>query len=392
MQGAATFLPGTRRVSALVSAYASEAHIRGCLQDLVEQTLFRSGQMEIIVVDSGSPEGERGVVLGFQREHPDAIVYLRTARETIYAAWNRAALASRGRYLVNANADDRHRPDAFAVLADALEAGGEALAYCDALLTERPNETFAAHTARREWRLPAYNARQALVDCPFGCTVMWRRSLHAALGLFEESFRIVGDYEFFLKASLHGGARHVRQALTLYLESPSSLSYESSRKVEEEANRFIVPLRRALPLQRIYPFLASDGSPMARAAAAVDFGCLLLDPFVCRTSPAEALDLFGQARDQVGALPEIRFDTAMALCDLGRVDEGKAILVGLAQSDPAFLDRLLGGQAARGARPLARLAHPGLATLPPIVPVADTRIPFVPSSPEVRTHAPVSDP
>src|SRR5687768_12897488 len=103
-------------VTALVSTYRSEAFMQGCLQDLVEQTLYAQGALEIVVIDSGSPENERAIVEQFQRRHP-RIVYLRTERETLYAAWNRGIGAAGGKYLTNANTDDRHRRDALEILA-----------------------------------------------------------------------------------------------------------------------------------------------------------------------------------------------------------------------------------------------------------------------------------
>ena len=74
-------------VSALVSTYGSERFIRGCLADLEAQTI--ADRVEIIVVDSCSPQNERAVVEEFQPQY-DNIKYIRTERrETVYHAWNR---------------------------------------------------------------------------------------------------------------------------------------------------------------------------------------------------------------------------------------------------------------------------------------------------------------
>ena len=55
------------KVSAIVSLYNSLEFVEGCLQDLVEQTLFTRGELEIVVIDSNSPQNEREVVERFQQ-------------------------------------------------------------------------------------------------------------------------------------------------------------------------------------------------------------------------------------------------------------------------------------------------------------------------------------
>lgn len=57
------------KVSAIVSTYNSERFIRGCLEDLVNQTLYKKGELEIIVIDSGSQQNEREIVEEFQKKY-----------------------------------------------------------------------------------------------------------------------------------------------------------------------------------------------------------------------------------------------------------------------------------------------------------------------------------
>src|SRR2546423_10144989 len=111
--------PEAYRITAIVSTYKSERFMRGCLEDLVNQTLFP--QIEVIVIDSASPENEAAIVREFQERHPN-IRYFRTEeRETLYAAWNRAIELSSAPYLTNANTDDRHAPNALEKMAALLD-------------------------------------------------------------------------------------------------------------------------------------------------------------------------------------------------------------------------------------------------------------------------------
>jgi glycosyltransferase involved in cell wall biosynthesis len=164
-------------VTAIVSTYNSEKYIRGCLQDLQAQTIAE--QLEIIVVDSGSQQNEASIIKEFQEKYSN-IRYIRTeARETIYSAWNRAAQEARGKYLTNANTDDRHRSDAFERMVHVLESNSDvALAYADAAVTEQENASFDHAPVNACFRWPEFDARRLFAVCYIGPQPMWRRSLH----------------------------------------------------------------------------------------------------------------------------------------------------------------------------------------------------------------------
>ena len=84
-------------VSAIVSVYNCERFIRGCLEDLEQQTI--ADKLEIVVVNSGSQQNEEPIIKEFQTKY-DNIVYIKTEeRETIYKAWNRGIKTSSGKYI-----------------------------------------------------------------------------------------------------------------------------------------------------------------------------------------------------------------------------------------------------------------------------------------------------
>ena len=61
-------------LTALVSTYASERHLRGCLDSLLAQTI--GDRLEIVVIDACSPENEGAIVREYQGRH--GIRYVRT--------------------------------------------------------------------------------------------------------------------------------------------------------------------------------------------------------------------------------------------------------------------------------------------------------------------------
>jgi len=146
------------KVSVIVSTYKSAEFIWGCLEDLVTQTLYEKGEVEIIIIDSASPENEGEIIQEFQENYPN-IIYQRTQeRETLYCAWNRAIKLARGLYLTNGNTDDRRCFNALEIMANYLDNNREiSLVYADQLITTIKNDTFANTPALKHWNWPNYS-------------------------------------------------------------------------------------------------------------------------------------------------------------------------------------------------------------------------------------------
>ncbi len=221
-------------VTAIVSTYKSEEFIRGCMEDLVEQTLFKKGQVEILVIDSGSPENERAVVEEFQKLHSN-IVYTRTEREPLYTAWNRGIRMARGRYLSNANTDDRHRADAYELQAALLDQRPEvALVYGDMVLTQTPNSRLGSAPDEKLYPWSPFSIAGLLGEERCGPHPMWRRDLHYELGGFVEEFKVASDYEWWLRLAEKYPLHHIPAPLGLYLKRPDSIEHRQLQICEQE--------------------------------------------------------------------------------------------------------------------------------------------------------------
>ena len=215
------------RVSAIVSTYNSEAFIKGCIEDLEAQTI--SDKIEIIVIDSCSEQNEKDIVLQLQAKYGN-ILYLRTPqRESIYKSWNRGIQMASGKYLTNANTDDRHRADALERLADTLDAHTNyGVVYADSYITEEKNATFDIATVSGRLAWPDFSRKELFNNCIIGPHPMWRKSLHYAHGLFDENMRSAGDYEFWLRISEKVMFAHIAEPLGLYYWSLNSIEHRNA--------------------------------------------------------------------------------------------------------------------------------------------------------------------
>jgi len=231
-------------VSAIVSTYNSERFLRGCLEDLENQTI--ADKLEIIVVNSGSEQNEEQIVKEFQRRY-DNIVYIKTdRRESVYAAWNRGIKVARGKFITNANTDDRHRKDALEIMAKTLQANPDiALVYADQIRTDTPNDTFENHHGTELLKRPPYSRDRLLFGCCVGSQPMWRKSLHEQFGYFDESLTCAGDWDFWLRISQKYDFKHIPEYLGLYYYNPEGI--EHSRKIHSLYERYIVGKRYGNP-------------------------------------------------------------------------------------------------------------------------------------------------
>lgn len=213
-------------LSAIVSTYNSELFIEGCLNDLVGQSIYKKGLMEIIVIDSASQENEKTIVEEYQKKY-DNIKYIRTIeREGIYKAWNRAIEIASGEYITNANTDDRHAENALEKLVNFLENNKEyAVVYANDLQTTIPNDTFNSRSEKTQLNWSEFDKDLLLFGCYLGPHPVWKKSLHDVYGLFDESLNVVGDYEFWLRVSDGAKICHLNETLGLYYYSGSSAEH-----------------------------------------------------------------------------------------------------------------------------------------------------------------------
>lgn len=202
------------RVSAIVSAYHADRYIDGLLDDLLSQT----EDCQIVVVCEKESEEEEitGDVMG--RVYPGKILMVPTEDiPTVYAAWNLGIKAASGKYITNANTDDRHHPRAYEIMADVLDARHDLdLVYHDSYISWTANQTFEEfirENADKKLQPGRFENEPGIFSwmdyergalargCFIGPQPMWRASLHQEYGYFLANYKSAGDYEFWLRVA-----------------------------------------------------------------------------------------------------------------------------------------------------------------------------------------------
>ncbi len=222
-------------VTAVVSAYRSERFLAGRMENLLGQTLYSQGRLEIVVIDACSPEREGEVVRTYLEKYPN-ISYLRTdARESVYASWNRGFSMARGAYVINANTDDRFAEDALECLADSLASHPEISAtYGNWLVTGEENDTFESPSKKFLFEYPEFKPPLFLYFQITSHAAMLRRSVFEEVGPFNEQMTVFGDREWMLRFCKKGHrAAKIHKTVGLYLVNKSGLEASNPKGKEE---------------------------------------------------------------------------------------------------------------------------------------------------------------
>ncbi len=353
------------KVSAIVSTYNSEEFIRGCLDDLLNQTLYKKGELEIIVINSGSQQNEAVIVEEYIEKYPRIKNFI-TERETLYAAWNRGVKLASGIYVTNANTDDRHRTDGLEILASVLdEKSNVGLVYGDCLITEIPHETFDNNSAKSAYIFPECSIRQALTRQFFGPHPMWRKELHDRIGYFDENCIVAGDYDFFIRAVIEAGGYHVKEFLSLYCRRKDSVERANKAKNIKEIDELIRRYRNEISIEKIYPGIEKYRSEKLLYSVLYNDLAMLY----CASIPTYdiAIQLLNFAVNNFEPLPEIFNNIAVLFNSLGLREDAINILQKISGSgNPIILENLKLLQSGESALRLLEIKTGYLNTLPPV--------------------------
>jgi len=228
-------------VSAVVSTYNAQKFIKARLENLLSQTLYCKGLLEIIVIDSGSQEDEASIVREFSLRNEN-ICYLRTEqRETVYGAWNRGISMAQGKYFINANSDDRFSDDALEFLAYALEAQPEVdAAYGDWLYTEVENDRFDSKSIKKLYKYPDFYPPLLFYHQLTSHALMVRCSVFSEVGFFNDKMVVFGDRDWVFRFATAGlKAIHFERVIGLYLKRNDSLERANPKIGNEEYNSLL---------------------------------------------------------------------------------------------------------------------------------------------------------
>ena len=193
------------------------------VEDTLSQTIFEDVEWKILEVGVSEKS--------YKKTLPENVCYKTLdSRISVYEAWNTMICDSSAPYIANYNVDDRSATNHLESLTGILEIYDDAsMVYCPNLETNKENETFKANSSLGRgfpcfsfdpftyWRNNSAHARPC-----------WRRSLHKKHGMFDTSYKVCSDYEFWLRCINGGEIFYKISASPLYLYHRNNEGVSSS--------------------------------------------------------------------------------------------------------------------------------------------------------------------
>lgn len=219
------------RVSVIVSLYNAESKLGHFLSILTQQTLWQKNQLEIILVDSASPQNEYQVFQQFfsldktQNNSPQDIpvVYGRSEeRETIQSAWNRGIVLSQSPYITFLGVDEVVTSGSLEILADELDRKNDLDWVVGNSIVTEVDEKGKWLTDVMTYNRTNFSQHFTYLDTCYLTYVggLYRRSIHQRFGFYDESFKGAGDTEFKNRILPHIKCGFVRDVWGIFLNYP----------------------------------------------------------------------------------------------------------------------------------------------------------------------------
>lgn len=210
---------GAPLVTIVTPTYNRAQHIGETLQSILAQD---HPAIEVIVIDDGSTDGTSDVLAEFGSR----ISVIRIANSGQTAAVNKGFASAHGDYLMVVNDDDPLRSGAVAALVEALEANLDVLvAYPDWDLIDSDGTT-VMHMSPLHYSF----ADMLRYDvCLPGPGAMFRRRVLDIVGGWDERFRWVADYDFWLRIGMIGPMMRVPERLATWRRHVDCATLASSR-------------------------------------------------------------------------------------------------------------------------------------------------------------------
>lgn len=199
-------------VSVIIPAYNSERYIEEALASVRNQTFI---DFEVIVVDDGSTDNQRGIILSYCKADP-RFRYLFLENQGVSAARNMGFNHSSGCYAAFLDADDVWLSNNLSCKLEKFESGDYGLVHSDASMIDARSNLKEGKMVGCEGELLTNILKWEGTQVPGPSSILVKRSVLQSVGLFDSRLSTSADHDFFLRVSAKYKIGHVTKITWKY--------------------------------------------------------------------------------------------------------------------------------------------------------------------------------
>ena len=215
-----------KKISVIIPMYNAERTIEECLDSLVDQTIFND--IELIIVDDHSDDKSPEIVMRYESEYPDNILFIRLDKNAGPGnARNVAMNYASGDYVGFVDSDDAVRPDMYEKMYnEAVKTDSD---YVDSGFYDQKNDRAIVFVSDElAGRLDDRKRSDLIVTGGFICTKIFKRRF---LAINEISFRneyVLEDMDYLIECTARAQRiATVKEIMYIYRDNAGSLSKTS---------------------------------------------------------------------------------------------------------------------------------------------------------------------
>lgn len=219
------------KITIITSVFKADNFIEHFLKEIAKQSIYK--KCEHIIINANSPGSEETFILDHINKFPNARYIALPVDPGLYGVWNIGIVASKADFILTANVDDQLKYTALEELYEfILKKPDTDLVYGDLYLTSLRNQTFSTCPNKTEFKRLDFSLENLAKDCSPGPHPLFRKSLILKYGLFNQEFKIFGDYEMWIRTAL-AGAKFERYPhfISLFYEGENTLSHSSQKQL-----------------------------------------------------------------------------------------------------------------------------------------------------------------